>query len=328
MMITESLAKGLCSRFFNQVDSDKQKSLARLSALRGGKTSRACWHKKMKAINTTVGDLSLASYQGGSKRRPYFAFTGLWVERQWMQSDWHERCLTGSQVFWAYPDQCNELRAVFAVGEHAICRMIERSGCQLLAKDQFSVQSLFDLMRHVPLWSAYWAIVAQSLSEHGVDIKNVELMIPSPAGLFFGRFNTSGQSTPFAVSEIRTFVGCNQLSDTQEFIRRKQLAAGLPFVYSPLSMFPTTLAFCLDNPTLLKWAIDFELEPWVDLIANQMSQLMDSDEERRRFKAIFTRVNTEVARDFDFESVQALRTGQLRETLERVKQAQIVRQAA
>ena len=133
MIITESVAKGLCSRFFDEAQTQISDVIANLPDS-PSKHTRASWLRSMKALEKTLKHFTIESYYGGSKRHPYFALCGLRLLRGREYNTWSEKCLGGLHVLLRYDYDHFDGDAGFFIGEHAIARLIERGKLNILTE--------------------------------------------------------------------------------------------------------------------------------------------------------------------------------------------------
>lgn len=224
MKIDESLARGLCSRFFNEANDHLENKLSRQKATRKFRQTRASWARFVSDIDIALNRLMLTSYEGGSTRQPYFAFCGLFIDKHREVNHWHERAIQGQQSFFDFNGNVESIPAPFSIGEHAVARMFERGHFNIRQNNEFDVLGILDGFEQVPLWAAFWSRLGVFLRGHGLEVDQIEPIIPSHAGLFLGRLSLSSDVSHFPVVEIRTFIDNELLSNAQALAQREMLA--------------------------------------------------------------------------------------------------------
>lgn len=103
MIINETLARGLKVWFFEDFSteiSDAFHKELRSMTLRSIK--RGKWAKAARACVARLDRFSIASYEGGSKVKPYFVTNVLEVLRDRHYNTWNERCLYSFQLLLAF----------------------------------------------------------------------------------------------------------------------------------------------------------------------------------------------------------------------------------
>src|SRR5438128_7734279 len=98
MIINETLARGLKDRFFHDFSTEISGALheeLRSMSLRSIK--RGKWVKAARACLDRIERFSIASYEGGSKVKPYFVNTVLEVLSSREYNSWNEKCLYSMQ---------------------------------------------------------------------------------------------------------------------------------------------------------------------------------------------------------------------------------------
>lgn len=138
--------------------------LRELSEKQKFKLTRASWARFILGYKHSIRNCSIASYEGGGKRNPYFSFCGLHVDKKREFNSWRERCLGGSQVFFTFDQDVGDNHAYFNIGEHAIARLFERSKiCHVNDMGEVDVFSILPAFYSIPLWSAFWSSASMLL---------------------------------------------------------------------------------------------------------------------------------------------------------------------
>ena len=128
MFINETLARGLKDRFFEDFPTEisgayhKELRSMRIKAVKRGK-----WLKETKACIDRLERFSIASYEGGSKVKPYFVTNVLEMLNEREYNTWNEKCLYSFQLIFVFdPAYVGCEFGHFNIGEHAIMRLFMR----------------------------------------------------------------------------------------------------------------------------------------------------------------------------------------------------------
>lgn len=285
MKINDTLAKGLCSRFFNEMNDHIENDIFKVKRNSNAKLSRAGWKRLIQNIDKDLGNASLVKYEGGGTRNPYFGFCGLNLQKEREYNTWHEKCLSGIQIFINFDRDSEICHASFNVGEHAIARMIERGSFNLQHNNDFNVFGILPGLSQVPLWAAFWSRFLYICNFSNNDLGAIRPIIPSSHGLFLceiGQNDWHDDMTP--IIEIRTFIGTDSLSNEQAFVRSQMLSAGSYFSNSPLALFPLVQAYQLDDPGVLEMLLHYRLIDHFSHIANLLCSDIESSSARSSYK--------------------------------------------
>jgi len=256
MVITESLANGLKNRFFLEIDEEVKKRLASFYPLtRGIKDSRNGWSKLVQKTREVFGRCALAFYEGGTKRKPYFAFCGLLTDKDRQYNSWNEKCLYVQPIITNHdPRFARPSLSLFNIGEHAISRIYQRGSVSISYEsevDIFSILPEFDLL---PVWGAYWARILAELHEENPNL-NICPVLPGKSGLFFAEF----KGEKLAIVEIRTFVDDSHLTDLQQEVKQIFVGASDGIQTSPMAFYPANEAYGLDGVAIQLKVMSFRL---------------------------------------------------------------------
>lgn len=306
MKIDESLARGLCSRFFNEVSDRLENRLYRGKALRKFKQTRASWARFLIDFDTALDKLMLTSYEGGSTRQPYFAFCGLIIDKHREVNHWHERAIQGQQFFFDFDCNLESIPAPFSIGEHAIARMFERGHFNIRQNNEFDVTGILDGFEQVPLWAAFWSRLGFWLQGQGLDINLIEPVIPSRAGLFLGRLSLSDDVSRFPVVEIRTFINNELLSNIQAFVQREMLASSKILVHSPLAFFPLVTVYQIDDLTFLERVLHYKLRSSLSFISLLVTDSIDDERQRESYRNAIAETNQQFANGINDDTISAI----------------------
>ena len=152
----KSLAIGFSKLFFRETDDAIRKVIENLSQKKKWKISRSGWSKFCNDAKNQLGSMALLTYEGGSARKPYFAYMGLLIDEERTYNNWQERCVTGRVCINDFSSgACKVYPALFNISEHAIRRLIQRSLTDP-ANFQSNIFLVLNELKHVPLWSSYW----------------------------------------------------------------------------------------------------------------------------------------------------------------------------
>lgn len=306
MKIDESLARGLCSRFFNEASDRLENRLHRGKILRKFKQTRASWARFVSDVDTALDKLMLTSYEGGSTRQPYFAFCGLIVDKHREVNHWHERAIQGQQFFFDFGCNLESIPAPFSIGEHAIARMFERGHFKVRQNNDFDVMAILDGFEHMPLWAAFWSRLGVWLRGHGLDVDQIETVIPSHAGLFLGRLSLSSDVSRFPVVEIRTFVDNELLSNVQALVQCDMLASSKMLVRSPLAFFPLVTTYQIDDLTFLERVLHYKLRSSLSFISSLVSDSIEDEKQRESYRNAIAETNEHFASGINEDTISAI----------------------
>lgn len=242
--ITESLAKGLASRFLSEAESHVRQIDRNIDSLNFSSTTKKGWLIKHRKLADFVSNASFKPYFLGTKSKPALAFVGL-APDQHSFKDWEERCLTGRVLIFQYgTNACPEPEPVpFVISHHALARLFMR--CEFLKgiADSWDYKKILSLLSPLLAWSAFWdACVTGAQKEYwkllndAPDAYLLHPIIPSEYGLFF--CETSRQDPRL---NLRTFVGNAQLRPKQRELQRILLKAYKGFETLPLSIHPWSI---------------------------------------------------------------------------------------
>src|ERR1041385_5189080 len=126
------LWRGLKDRFFHDFSTEISGAWhEELRSMRLRSIKRGKWEKAAGACMDRLERFSIASYEGGSKGKPYFVTTVLEVLSSRAYNCWNERCLCSQQLLLAFDPAYIDCRwGHFKIGEHAIIRLFMRSPVQ------------------------------------------------------------------------------------------------------------------------------------------------------------------------------------------------------
>lgn len=314
MKIDESLARGLCSRFFNEVSDRLDNKLSREKTLIKFKQSRASWARFVNDVDRSLDKLMLTSYEGGSTRQPYFAFCGLIIDKHREVNHWKERAIQGRQFFFDFGSNLESTAAPFSIGEHAVARMFERGHFNVRQNNDFDVFRILDGFEHVPLWAAFWSRLGVYLRGHGLEVDQIEPVIPSRAGIFLGRLSLATNVSPFPVVEIRTFVDNELLSNVQALVQREMLTSSKMLVRSPLAFFPLVTAYQIDDLTFLERVLHYKLRSSLSFISSLVSDSIEDEKQRESYRKAIAETNQHFSSGISEDTISAIEQMGIRAT--------------
>ena len=241
--ITESLAKGLTSRFFTEmergIDTAQESFFRRLGSKAG---TRNNFNAIVLAARESFADYALGFYEGGSIRKPYVAFDLLTPFPNRLYNTWNEKCLSGaSSVINLVPFLCESGGSAYNIGEHAVARLFLRTTPSLV-NGLVDIKSIKREMAYVPLWASFWGLVLSRTPLFGKCFP----VLPAPTGMFFAHTSATTNQV-----EIRTFVDDSKLSDDQLKVKRMMLEVSVNLFASPLSSFAVIEVLQIDDSAVL-----------------------------------------------------------------------------
>jgi hypothetical protein len=246
MIITESLANGLKNRFFTEISEEIDKRFKNLfQQTRGVKNSRTGWAKLAEKFQKGFDRCSIASYQGGSKRKPYFGICSLAIEKNKPYNSWNEKCLFSYPMIASFEPRFAEPSiGLFNISEHAISRLYQRGNIKVVNETEVDIFSIIPEFSLVPVWAMFWARMIAELIADGIE--DVRPVIPSRSGLFLAEISFNKIPT----IEIRTFVDDSHLTQLQKEVKELFVHASDGIQSSPLVFFPANEYFGVDDTSI------------------------------------------------------------------------------
>ena len=284
LTINETLARGLKDRFFadfaTEISGAFQKQLRSMS-LRNIK--RGKWVRAARECVDRLERFSIASYEGGSKAKPYFVTTVLETLDSREYNTWNEKCLFSQQLLLSFDPafvDCTPGR--FSIGEHAIMRLFMRSPVGEDARGNLLPYSIIKQLAYVPLWSTFW-IWFHKLTRK-IDFRDeLSIVIPAPNGVFIAHLSKEDNEV-----EIRTFIDDKSARDDRKIVRDLMMQVSEPLLDSPLSASPAVESAHLDwgsaylTPVLCK-----RLAPHADVLARCLFRKGNQNESGRDAGLLF-----------------------------------------
>lgn len=269
MIITESLAKGLKNRFFDEAKDNITIAIDSLQKeARNYKESKSGWKKLVLKSKKILHAISICFYEGGSNTSPYFAFVGLSIDKDRKFNSWNEMCLSGEVVIQAHKRRfCDTSSSSFNIGEHAISRIYERSKLRFIDPFTVDIHSILPEFKMLPLWSSFWignlAVITNNFTENYLT-HFYHPIIPAKSGLFLCELT----HVKFPKIEVRTFVDDKNLSQDQLKLKNIMWNIGLVYHSSPLSLFP--LSGSIESDYYVNKAVLSELAEYASLIEEML----------------------------------------------------------
>ena len=206
---------------------------SRLYAKRGN------WDGYVGKVEKSLGRFLICSHSGGSKRKPYYAFSTLVDNQSRNLNNWEEKCLESIQIFICHdPWAVKTIEAGFNISEHAIERIYQRSiSSDQLRENSNDAHIVFEELEFCPMWASYWINFGIQAFKKS-DINIFYPIIPSVNGLFLGEMYRDKLNR----IEVRTFVDDSLLSPVQFYLKKEMLSLSLDFMLTPMSLL---LAFMI-----------------------------------------------------------------------------------
>lgn len=294
----KSLAIGFSNHFFREADIAIRGVFKKLAQKKVWKISRSSWSRFCAEAENQLGSMTLAVYEGGSKRKPYFAYMGLVIDEEKIYNNWQERCLTGRICINDYSTGACEMHpALFNLSEHAVRRLIQRS---LLdpADYQKDIFLVLDELKYVALWSNYWFQMIFTYTNNFSKkdkFDYFQLTIPAPNGIFLAKI--SNEELPKV--EIRTYVHDLQLSPDQMEMKNIMLQSTKSLEKSPLSFLPLVEIMNVDTSFGITILISYRLSEHFKLLGMLLFEHVEDDQLRALEKTNFGKFFIEIASNFN-----------------------------
>jgi len=283
--ITESAARGLTTRFFNEMKNNYEKSVVRFFSISPSVTDRNSHKKFILNTKKELGNLILCSYEGGSNSQPYFVFDLITIFNERKFNSWKEKCLIGNTFIFSFkPRYANDTLNLYSISEHAIFRLYCRIK-PVLKNNIVDYKYILNQMNFIPLWSNYWIMLF--LLNKKIDLLNhINIHIPAPDGLFLANYSKESK-----MIEIRTFVADYLLSDEQLTVKKELLYLGKFLSISPLS-FTLAVSKMIDFEEIIRKAISFKIyhSKYLHEIKNIFFKNIENDRDRNMIKNEFEKI--------------------------------------
>lgn len=251
--VDEALAKGLAQRFIKEFYEDNLASLnKRFFSSKRKLNSRTDYENFISEHKKHFENRYINYLIIGSKRNPNIAFNLLKpIENRYFKG-WLESCL-GSLVyvenvqnyFQSSLPRLNKAQ-YFAIGEHALSRVYQRSKLYT-GPENFRKYEILPEFNFIALWASLWFLILRTiLNPIPLDRKlTISLYIPSPNGLFICNPSTKVNSTKdynqIVFIDVRTYIHKDALTDQQAQIRTVLLDISKNLINSPLAFWSAEL---------------------------------------------------------------------------------------
>ena len=273
MLIDDAVAKGLTRQFISWWRGDLEAARNKFHKQIKLKffKNRNGFHKFINLHQSTYKKFSLSYYIGGSSRHPYIGFVGIGLVKELDYKNWIEGALLG----------CTNIRyiadggsfggiAPFAIGEHALSRIFQRSG--LITNENITYPyAILSEMKLVPIWASFWHKLIIMLDQLPQEKKRLICpVIPTENGLLVCELAFYEDSHNV---EVRTYLHDSMLGDSQKYVRNLLLEASRNIENSILTMYPHHLK--TPNPSSSAYEFNFILKIIFHRLRNDFSSISE-----------------------------------------------------
>jgi hypothetical protein len=285
MFINETLAKGMKDRFFQDFQAEISEPFAKtMKSMTLRNTKRGKWIHAARIYVDRLEPFLIASYEGGSRVKPYFVTTTLAILDSREYNTWDEKCLFSFQGLLSFDPAFVDVRwGYFNIGEHAIMRLFMRSPIQEDERGTLKPYSIIKQLLYVPLWSTFWTWFHGMTAD--IDFRDdLSIPIPAPDGLFFGRLSKEERAV-----EIRTFINTKSASQDAKTVRDLMIQISEPLLHSPLSASPVVNETDVDHGSaILAPILCRKLTSHSDVLARLSFKRTDGDQPHRNSPQVFS----------------------------------------
>jgi hypothetical protein len=240
MNISESLARGLKERFFNELKDGAIGSIATMLGNLNSSSNRKKFNKWADHAESALGANVINSYHGGSNRNQYFAFEILNFIPNREFNSWMEKSVFGQKVIIHEALQGNNVvSSKYGISEHAILRIFQRINNDGYTNG-YSQRKILNEISFVPLWANFWFLMLSQITNQSLP-KKFSISIPAINGLFLANYDSETQNI-----EIRTFLDDSILSEEQWLIKKSMHLISRHLNPSSLS-FACIKTTCIDQ---------------------------------------------------------------------------------
>ncbi len=222
MYVDESLAKGLTSRLWYELDElERNNSIEYSRYLTTHKIklgSRKVIEKLDKAHRLLRGAQILSHSFSGTRKQPTAIYALLNRDKEAKKNSWVERMFLIELEMLTSQGRTIKYPPIVRIGEHAVSRIFQRN---LLTYDQLTnkinlaevVAEFLSIAMFAWTMSDLYTTLHDFMNDDGIEV-SADLTIPfvSKHGLFLGRLDTSFNFHPV---DIRTFVDDGKLASQQ-----------------------------------------------------------------------------------------------------------------
>ena len=126
--MSESLARGLTSRFFNEMIELGNRLGSKLNSKKPRIINRNSHLKYISLVKKDLADALILDYEGGSNSHPYYALDLISAFKDRKFNTWKEKCVSGSTMLFSFsPRYFDWTPSPYTLGEHAIYRLFCRT---------------------------------------------------------------------------------------------------------------------------------------------------------------------------------------------------------
>jgi len=284
--VTESLAKGLKDRFFNEMINGAKIASDKFVKKKITSKNRSSFAKLAATVKSSFEENALIVYEGGSNGKPYLIFDLLTTMEDRQYNSWDEKCLTGTTFLFNYsPSVTLDSFTTYSISEHAIARLYLRTKPVLkngIVDCKYITRELF----YVPIWASFWGAILYAYGSSKF-FENASPLIPTHSGIFICDFDEKNMKP-----EIRTFVDDVHLSESQVATKNLMLQASKGLEVSPLSFLVLLARSGIDNAEMLASIIARRVLASIDYdsLKNSFFYRIEDDVKRASIKNEFDKV--------------------------------------
>lgn len=213
MVITESLAKGLRSAFWQYLEDENEKLLDKVSAVAlmpAGDLSNPKQAKKYFRLLDVAASSPIVLYKEVTGKRKNAVWWSIFLhsDKAHQFDSWNEKALRfQSDRVSAYPQDWRPTWLTTIIGEHCVARLFQRMPWTEVPKPKDVFPELRELALLLPWYAALDNLIAQL--NDGVTMT---AFIPTSHGAFLGVHNPNDSG----LMELRTFIGLHQMGNRQK----------------------------------------------------------------------------------------------------------------
>lgn len=213
MVITESLAKGLRSAFWQYLEDENAKLLDRVTATAlkpaGDLSNPKQANKFFRQLDAAASSpVVLHKEVTGRRKNAVWWSIFLHCDEAHPFNSWNEKALRfQSDRVSAHPQDWQPTWLTTLIGEHCVARLFQRMPWTEVPKPKDVFPELRELALLVP-----WYAMVDRLLAHENDGATLTAFIPTNHGAFLGVHNPNDSG----LMELRTFIGLHQMGDRQK----------------------------------------------------------------------------------------------------------------
>jgi hypothetical protein len=244
----ENLAKGYTRQFIAWYKEDFEKCLKNIDELKSiyGNKDRKRFEKFSILHKEQYKNFSLNYLLGGSNRHPFIATTIYHFENE-RYNDWRENHLLPSVFIIHFQKQQQINNSAYSISEHTIKRIYQRS--KIFDNKEVDHYLIIPEMSYIPVWAGFYSFLNMLTDSENIEI---EPIIPAPNGLFL--CDTKTFHNKIKSVHVRTYVGDEELSETQLSLKKAMIESSQYLKNSLLGFLPCSIIFAKHQ-----FFIDFKL---------------------------------------------------------------------